>query len=278
MGMELRIAQPGLRDPVQRRGRDDAAKCAADAIALVVGHDEQHVGRTLGRHHARRPPGLGIVGAFLDHAAEFRGRRRELLAVDRGRGAGGTQHAGDLLRGGGDAQGGWGGTPCQRGHEHAGHSNCPETSRHTLLLLFRLLRPSLAAPPGLDLVGRGEARGNRGGRLRRDQAPQCQHSEQHHEIRQGSDELSRHGLSPRPQGMAHRISGRVPTESSPVAPGFGPRRSTLATGRPPLYLPRPGPECQTGPGSIGSDAAAWACRSHKASGRPGTNRVSLAGT
>ena len=97
-GVELRVAQPRLGDPVQRRRRDDAAERAADAIALVVGHDQQHVGRALGRHHARRPPGLRVLGALLDHAAEFRGRRRELLPVDRGRGAGRTQHAGDLLR------------------------------------------------------------------------------------------------------------------------------------------------------------------------------------
>ena len=51
-GVELRVAQPGLRDAVQRRRRDDAAEGAADAIALVVGHDEQDVGRALGRHDA----------------------------------------------------------------------------------------------------------------------------------------------------------------------------------------------------------------------------------
>ena len=86
-GVELRVAQPRLRDPVQRRRRDDASKGAVDAIALVVGHDEQHVGRALGRHDARRPPRLRILDALLDHAAEFRRRWRQLLPVDRDRGA-----------------------------------------------------------------------------------------------------------------------------------------------------------------------------------------------
>ncbi len=55
-GMELRVAQPGLRDAVQRRRRDDAAEGARRAEADVVGHDQQHVGRAFGRHDARRPP------------------------------------------------------------------------------------------------------------------------------------------------------------------------------------------------------------------------------
>jgi len=81
-GVEVRVAQPRLRDPVQRRRRDDASKRAIDAIALVVGHDEQHVGRAPGRYNPRRPPGPRILGAFLDDAAEFRRRRRKLLSVE----------------------------------------------------------------------------------------------------------------------------------------------------------------------------------------------------
>ena len=38
------------------------------------------------------------VGVLLDHAAEFRLRRRDLVPVDRGRGAGRTQRARDHLR------------------------------------------------------------------------------------------------------------------------------------------------------------------------------------
>ena len=97
-GIELRVTESRLGDPVQGRRRDDATERAADAVALVVGHDEQDVGRTLGRHDARRPPGRRVHGAFFDHATEFRRRRRELIPLERGGGAGGTQHARDLLR------------------------------------------------------------------------------------------------------------------------------------------------------------------------------------
>ena len=96
-GVEFRVAQPRLGDAVQRRGRYDAAKGAADAISLVVGHDEQNVGRALGRHNGWRPPRLGILGVLLDHAAEFRVWRRDLIALDRGGGAGRTRGACDLL-------------------------------------------------------------------------------------------------------------------------------------------------------------------------------------
>ena len=47
-GMELRVAQARFREPIHRRRRDDAAKGAGDAVALIVGHDQQHVGRALG--------------------------------------------------------------------------------------------------------------------------------------------------------------------------------------------------------------------------------------
>ena len=87
-GVELRVAQSRLRDPVHRRRRDHAAKGAVDAIALVIGHDEQHVGRALGWHHRWRPPWFGIRGGIFDHAAEFRIRRRELFSVNGRRRAG----------------------------------------------------------------------------------------------------------------------------------------------------------------------------------------------
>ena len=45
--MELRVAQSRLRNPIQRRRRDHAAEGAGDAIASVVGHDQQDVGRAL---------------------------------------------------------------------------------------------------------------------------------------------------------------------------------------------------------------------------------------
>ena len=62
-------------------------KVPRDAVALIVGHDEQHVGRALGRHDGRRPIGFGVHGAVIDHAAELRVGRRELLAVNGGGGA-----------------------------------------------------------------------------------------------------------------------------------------------------------------------------------------------
>ena len=71
-GVELRVAQSRLRDAIHGRRRDDAAKGAGDAVALIVGHDQQDVGRAFGRDHCRRPIGLGIFGVHVDHAAELR--------------------------------------------------------------------------------------------------------------------------------------------------------------------------------------------------------------
>ena len=89
--MEIRVAQPAVRDAIQRRGRDDAAERARRAEAGIVGHDQQHIGRALRRHDARRPPRLRLRGLLLDHPAEFRIGRRKLLAVDGGGRAGRTQ-------------------------------------------------------------------------------------------------------------------------------------------------------------------------------------------
>src|SRR5258708_7617728 len=96
-GVEFRVAQPRLGDAIQRRGRDDATEGAADPVTLVIGHDEQHVGCTLGRHNGRRPPRLGILGILLDNAAEFWLWRRDLTSLDRRRGAGRTWSASYLL-------------------------------------------------------------------------------------------------------------------------------------------------------------------------------------
>ena len=95
--VELGVAQSGCRDAVERRRRDDPAECAGDAIALVVGHDEQNVRRALRRNNARRPIGRRLGRRFLDHAAERQRRRRKLAAVNRNRGAGGAGCAGYLL-------------------------------------------------------------------------------------------------------------------------------------------------------------------------------------
>ena len=79
-----------------RRRRDHAAKGAADAIALVIGHDQEHVGRAFGWHDRWRPIRFGIGGGVLDHPAEFRVGRRDLFSVNRDSGAGRTRRAGDL--------------------------------------------------------------------------------------------------------------------------------------------------------------------------------------
>ncbi len=55
--MHLRIAQALIGDTVERGRRDDAAEGARHAVARIVRHDQQHVGRALWRHDARRPPG-----------------------------------------------------------------------------------------------------------------------------------------------------------------------------------------------------------------------------
>ena len=95
-GVEVGVAQTHLGDAVQSRGGDDAAEGAGRAEAHVVGHDQQHVGRALGRHHPGRPPGLRTCRRALDLAAELRRRRRQLLAADGGGGAGRTRHPGGL--------------------------------------------------------------------------------------------------------------------------------------------------------------------------------------
>ena len=80
--VEVGVAQAVGGDPVEVRRRDHAAEGAGDAEAGVVGHDQQHVGRALGRHDARRPVGRRLRGVALDLAAELLRRRRQLLAAE----------------------------------------------------------------------------------------------------------------------------------------------------------------------------------------------------
>ena len=80
--VEVGVAQPAVGDAVQGRRRDDAAERARRAEPAVVGHDQQHVGRALRRHHARRPPRRRLRSPLLDHAAERRIGRRQLRAVE----------------------------------------------------------------------------------------------------------------------------------------------------------------------------------------------------
>src|SRR5215469_5505772 len=97
--MELRIAQPRLRDSIQSGCGDDAAEGARNPIALIVCHNEQDVGCALRRHDSRRPPGLGLSRPFFDHTAKRHRWRRKLLAVQRHGGVGRTWHTINLLRG-----------------------------------------------------------------------------------------------------------------------------------------------------------------------------------
>ena len=81
-GVELRISKPRLCNPVERRRWDDTAEGARNAVALVVGHDQQDVWSPLGRHDARRPIRRGIFGIEADIAAESRRGRRQVIAVN----------------------------------------------------------------------------------------------------------------------------------------------------------------------------------------------------
>src|SRR6266566_4794706 len=96
-GMELRVAQTRFGDAIHRGRRDDATERARNAVALVVRHDEQNVGRAFGRYDARWPIRRGVLDALLDHATEWHGWWRDLFAVNRDGGVGRTGCAVDLL-------------------------------------------------------------------------------------------------------------------------------------------------------------------------------------
>src|SRR4029450_2619149 len=96
-GMKLCVPQSVLSDAIQGRGWHYAAKRTRRAEPAIVRHDEQNVGRAFRWDNARRPPRFRLGGFLLDHSAEFRIRRRELLAVNGCRGAWRTKLAGDLL-------------------------------------------------------------------------------------------------------------------------------------------------------------------------------------
>src|SRR5437870_13887291 len=81
-GMELRVAQTRFGDAIHRGRRDDATERARNAVALVVRHDEQNVGRAFGRYDARWPIRFGILDAFLDYPAKRQRRRWDLFTVD----------------------------------------------------------------------------------------------------------------------------------------------------------------------------------------------------
>ena len=54
-------------------------KVLGHAVTLVIGHDQQDVGRTFGRHHGRWPIRFGLFGIQIDRSAKRRGRRRKYL-------------------------------------------------------------------------------------------------------------------------------------------------------------------------------------------------------
>ena len=95
--MKVRVAQPRRGDTIHGGRRYNTPECARSSEADIVRHDKQHVGRALRRRDASGPSRLRLRSLFLDHAAEFRVRRRKLLSGDRGRGAGRTCNTCDLL-------------------------------------------------------------------------------------------------------------------------------------------------------------------------------------
>jgi hypothetical protein len=96
-GVEVGVAQSLPRDAIHGGSGYDPAEGAWCAETLIIRHDEQHVGRALRRHDARRPPRRRLRGFLLDHTAEFRIGRRKLLSVDSGGGARRTLDTCDLL-------------------------------------------------------------------------------------------------------------------------------------------------------------------------------------
>ena len=83
-GVDVIVAQPGFGDASMAGVGMTPPKRAGHAESRVVGHDEQDVRRFF-RVARRVAPtaGLRSEGVVLDHAAEFRVRRRELVALDR---------------------------------------------------------------------------------------------------------------------------------------------------------------------------------------------------
>jgi hypothetical protein len=86
--VEVRISQAGFGNAIHIRRGDQPAECAWRSKAHIIGDDQQHIGRSLGRHDTRRPKGLGILCIEIDDAAKGRRRVRNVAAINRRRGAG----------------------------------------------------------------------------------------------------------------------------------------------------------------------------------------------
>ena len=69
--MEVVVAQPILRQPVQVRRLAEPAVATELLEAHVVEDDEEHVLRALRRLRVRRPPWLGLVVNNVDLAVEL---------------------------------------------------------------------------------------------------------------------------------------------------------------------------------------------------------------
>ena len=80
-GVKVQIAQPVVRNVVQCRRWNHAAESARRGEADVVGHDQQDVGRALGRHNPRRPAGFRLIGVELDLALEFGRWWRQIFCI-----------------------------------------------------------------------------------------------------------------------------------------------------------------------------------------------------
>ena len=83
-GVEVGEAQPLLRQPVEHRRIGRPAERAHVAVADVVAHDEQHVGRALRRPQRLGPIGLRVLEGHLDRAPERRVGGRQDGSVEGG--------------------------------------------------------------------------------------------------------------------------------------------------------------------------------------------------
>ena len=97
-GMELRVAQSIRRDAVHGRRWNNTAEGTSYAVALIVGHYEEHVGCSRGRHHAGRPVRLRFGSPFFDNPLKFLRWRGQLATFNRNRRARRTGCTGSLLR------------------------------------------------------------------------------------------------------------------------------------------------------------------------------------
>ena len=86
--VKVGVAEAVGGDAVERRRRNDAAEGAGDAVAGIVGHDQQNVGCALRWDDACRPVGGRPLRRALDLATELLRRRGDLVSLDRGGGGG----------------------------------------------------------------------------------------------------------------------------------------------------------------------------------------------